>query len=120
MRPSDTGFVIHRGVIARSMVWVRLIQLVNFVFGTAYALFALRFILAFARARESTAVVTYLNKITDPIYRPFRNVLQTTTDRVGHPFVWSLALTVVVLVIAHVLIRKLIKMSSRPAVEVEL
>lgn len=113
MRFSDTGFVMHRGVIARSMIWVRLIQFVNVVFGVAYVFLGARFVMEYARLEGPS--LAFLRRVTEPLALPLARWVPTSSDPAGHPFVWSLALTALGLAVVHVMLRALLRLSSRPA-----
>src|SRR5882762_247698 len=115
----DAGFVIHRGVIARSMIWVRLIQLINFAFTCVYVVLFTRFVLEYIRAPDHVVFVQYVRHYTDPLYRPFHGLLPVIPDRGGHPLVLSILACMAAFAVVHFLIRALIRASSRPSPDLD-
>ena len=113
-RDSETGLVIHRGVISHSPVVVRLIQVVNFLFGVLYALFVVRFVLEYVGARP-VGFVQMINQGTDVIYRPFRGIVANGSDPGGHPIAWSLVIALVAYALLNAAIVSLLRMATRHA-----
>jgi len=97
------------------MIWVRLIQLVNFAFSCVYILLFTRFVLEYIRASERVGFVHFVDEYTEPIYRPFRGLLPVLPDRGGHPLVLSILAAMLALAVLHALIRALLRASSRPS-----
>ena len=101
-RDSETGLVFHRGFIARSAFVVRLIQVVNFLFGVLYALFATRFVLEYIQARP-VGFVQMIANATQTFYAPFRGIVANGRDPAGHPVAWSILICMGAFVLLHVL-----------------
>jgi len=117
-RDSETGLVFHRGYIARSMVVVRLIQVVNFLFGVLYALFATRFVLEYIQARQ-VRFVDLINEWTMPFYRPFQGIVANGHDGAGHPIAWSIVIAAAAFMLLHAGIVGILRMLNRPHVDAD-
>jgi len=96
------------------MIWVRLIQLVNFAFFCVYAALFTRFVLEYIRANEQIGFVRIVRQYTEPLYRPFSRLLPVLHDPGGHPLTLSILATMVAFAAVHLFIRVLIRASSRP------
>ena len=116
---SETGLVIHRGVLSRSIFAVRLVQLLNFVFGIAYAVFLVRFALEYVGARRNTGFFHFIEQVTNPLYQPFENIVRTGRDGAGHPLVWSLLVAVAAIALLHAALVGLVRVLARPHVVVD-
>jgi uncharacterized protein YggT (Ycf19 family) len=111
-RDPETGVVFHRGVLLRSPIALRLSQVVSFLFGILYALFATRFVLDYIQARP-VGFVQAITRWTDFFYRPFRGIVANGQDAAGHPIVWSLLIAVAAYALLHAVIAKLLRMIAR-------
>jgi len=112
-RDSETGLVFHRGYIARSMFVVRLIQVVNFLFGVLYTLFATRFILEYIQARP-VRFTELIAEWSQPFYRPFQGIVSNGHDGAGHPIAWSIVIAAAAFALLHAGIVGLLRMLNRP------
>ncbi|WP_394833967.1 YggT family protein [Pendulispora rubella] len=101
------------------MIWVRLIQLVNFAFFCVYAMLFARFVVEYVRANEQIRFVQYVHRYTEPLYRPFRGLLPVLPDPGGHPLVLSILAAMLAFFVVHVVVRGLLRASSRPALREE-
>ncbi len=117
-RDSETGLVLHRGVLSRSPFVVRLIQVVSFLFGLLYTLFAVRFVLTYIEARP-VGFVQMIVQISDVFFRPFRGIVPNGQDPGGHPIAWSLVIALVAYVLLHAAIVGLLRMTARASAEVD-
>jgi uncharacterized protein YggT (Ycf19 family) len=111
-RDSETGLVIHRGVISHSPVVVRLIQVVNFLFGLLYTLFVVRFVLEYIGARP-VGFVQLIQQWSEPFYHPFRGIVANGSDPGGHPLAWSIVIAVVAYALLNAAIVALLRMATR-------
>jgi uncharacterized protein YggT (Ycf19 family) len=111
-RDSETGVVFHRGFIGRSTFVLRLIQVVNFLFGLLYVAFAIRFALEYIQARP-VGFVQMISEATDVFYRPFRGIVPNGRDPAGHPVVWSIAIAMGAFALLHVAVVGLLRMITR-------
>jgi YggT family protein len=114
---SETGLVIHRGVISRSPVALRLMQLVNFLFGVLYLLLATRFVLEYIQANRGSGFVQFIETVSNPFYAPFRRIVANGSDGAGHPIVWAIVIALVAYVILHAVIAQLLRMLARAPVD---
>ena len=115
-RDSHTGVVFHHGIMTRSPLVVRVVQVVNFLFGVLYALFATRFVLVYIEAR-GVGFVQMVTQWTEPLYRPFRGIVADGHDPGGHPIAWSIVVAVLAYALLHAGIVGLLRMISRPHAE---
>lgn len=116
---SETGLILHRGVLTRSLFAVRLLQLVNFLFGVLYALLLARFVLAYIGARDDSGFVRFVREATHPFYAPFDGIVRNGSDAAGHPLVWSVLVAVVAYAVLHAAIRGLLRLIMRPSAIVD-
>ncbi|WP_394851109.1 YggT family protein [Pendulispora rubella] len=98
---------------------MRLIQLVNFAFFCVYAMLFARFVVEYVRANEQIRFVQYVHRYTEPLYRPFRGLLPVLPDPGGHPLVLSILAAMLAFFVVHVVVRGLLRASSRPALREE-
>lgn len=112
-RDSETGLVIHRGYMARSLFVVRLIQVVNFLFGVLYTLFATRFVLDYIQARP-VRFTELITELTQPFYRPFQGIVANGTDGAGHPIAWSIVIAALAFALLHAGVVGILRMMNRP------
>ena len=117
-RDSETGLVFHRGYIARSAFVVRLIQVVNFLFGLLYALLATRFFLEYIQARQVGFVIA-IQQWSDVFYRPFRGILANGRDMAGHPIAWAIVVALGAYIVLHAAIVSLLRLLNRPHIDAD-
>jgi uncharacterized protein YggT (Ycf19 family) len=115
---SQTGLIIHHGLITRSLFAIRFLQLVNFVFGWVYAVLLGRFALDYFGARRSTGFYQFIERITDPLYRPFEGIVPMGSDDAGHPIVWSILVAIIAVAVVHFAIQRLVRLLARPHVAI--
>ena len=112
-RDSEIGVVFHHGVLTRSAVPLRLIQLLNVVFTLVYALLTTRFLLDYVSA-PPVPFVEWIAVCTNPIYLPLRAVFPNGHDPAGHPLAWSLLLLGVACALLQGVLVKLLQRAAPP------
>ena len=115
-RDSETGVVFHHGMMTRSPIVPRLIQLVSFLFGILYVLLGIRFVLEYVSARH-VAFVDLIDRATEPFYHPFQGILANGRDPAGHPLVWSILVAIGAYALLHALIVGLLRMTARTHID---
>jgi uncharacterized protein YggT (Ycf19 family) len=99
-RDSESGLVFHRGRIGRSAFAMRLLGVVNFLFGVLYVLFGMRFLLDYIEARP-VPFVAMIDASTNELLSPFRGIVANGHDGAGHPLVWWILIGAAVYLLAH-------------------
>lgn len=111
---TETGLVLHRGLMVRSPLAIRALQVLAAVFGVAYLLLATRFVLTYVGANRSAGFAQFVWDCTAAIYAPFHWLLQRGDDGAGHPLEWSLLVAIAAYAVLHALLRKLVLTLARP------
>ena len=121
---TDSGtLVFHRGLIVRSTVAIRALQLLAVFFGAIYLLFVARLILTYAGADPNADFVRLIWASTGALYAPvdsaspylpFQWLFRAGDDGAGHPLEWSLLIAIAAYAVAHALLRKLVLVLGRP------
>jgi len=114
---TDTGqLVFHRGLIVRSTIAIRALQLTAALFSAIYLLLGARLILTYVGADRSTDFARLIWASTEALYTPFPPVrwLSVGDDGAGHPLEWSLIVAIAAYAVVHVLIRKMVLFLARP------
>lgn len=111
---TETGLVLHRGLMVRSTVTIRALQVLGALFGVTYLLLALRFVLTYVGANRSAGFAQFVWDCTAPLYAPFRWLLHAGDDGAGHPVEWSLLFAIAAYGLLHALLRKLVLVLGRP------
>ncbi|MDQ3334642.1 MAG: YggT family protein [Myxococcota bacterium] len=68
----------------RSRGLARFSQFVDYAFFLVYALLAVRFFLAIVGAQPNAGFVRFVAAISDPLYAPFRNIVESPAAGSGH------------------------------------
>lgn len=116
-RDSEFGLAFHGGHIARHPFLLRLVQLVNFLFGVLYALFAVRFAIVYVQAREVPFVV-WIHDATEPFFRPLEGVIPNGHDPAGHPIAWSILAAVAAYVLLNAVVVGVLRAIGKPSAPV--
>jgi uncharacterized protein YggT (Ycf19 family) len=83
--------------VAAARITGRIAQVLDYLFALVYALLGVRFLLAFLAARSGAGFTRFVTTVTDPLYAPFRNIVDGLRLGGGH----VVALSIVVAVIAY-------------------
>ncbi len=114
MERIERGLIFHRGIMVRSSLAVRALQLMLAVFGAIYVLLGVRLILIYVGVTPSADFAQPLWQATDPLYAPFQGAFQPGDDGAGHRLEWSLVAAIASYAVVHVVSRKLVLVASRP------
>jgi uncharacterized protein YggT (Ycf19 family) len=114
---SVTGLVFHRGMLVRSKIFVRSIQILAAIFGIIYLLLGTRFLLTYVGANRSAGFAQFIWEWTASLYAPFRHLLGAGSDPGGHPIEWSLLIAMGAYGVLHFLLRKGIMALARPRID---
>lgn len=93
----------------RSRRIARLSQFVDYAFFLAYALFAIRFFLAMAGARPTAGFVKLIVAITDPLYAPFRNIVESPKLDGGGVVLMPVVIALLAYGVLHLAINRLLR-----------
>jgi len=92
-----------------ALIAARMAQVVDYLFVLVYALLGVRFLLGLVGARSGAGFTRFIEAITDPVYAPFRNIVETVRLGDGR-VVLSLAIAFVAYGVLHLAIRGVLKM----------
>jgi uncharacterized protein YggT (Ycf19 family) len=93
---------------ARSMA--RVSQIVDYLFYVAYALLAIRLMLALLAARSGAGFVQFIRAVTDPLYAPFRGIVASPTAEGGYTLALPIVIALVVYALLHAGINGLLRL----------
>lgn len=109
---------INKVVLVReqrlTQVLARISQIISFLFGIVYTCLLLRLALALMAARSSAPFVQFIRNVTDPLYAPFRGIVDSPTLAEGG---YTLALPIVVAIVVYALVHLGIRSFLRMIVE---
>jgi uncharacterized protein YggT (Ycf19 family) len=89
------------GVVAR---------IVDFLFGLIYTLLIVRLVLELVNATRDNGFFVLIRQLSAPFFAPFRGIVGTSTLDGTHRIVWALVVAIIVYMIAHALIRGLLRL----------
>jgi uncharacterized protein YggT (Ycf19 family) len=103
--------------VGRSRVAARISQVIDFVFYVIYGLLALRLLLALLAAKSSAGFVQFIRNVTDPLYEPFRGIVNSPTIEGGYTLVLPIVIAIIVYALVHLGINGLLRLlTSRKTV----
>jgi uncharacterized protein YggT (Ycf19 family) len=117
-RDQELGVVFHHGVLARSAVPLRAVQVVRVPFAVVYAVLATRFVLEYVQAGPSQ-FVQWVAQLTNPVFVPMRVLFATGSDPAGHPIAWSLLVAIGALVVVQMTLVGWLREVARPGVDAD-
>lgn len=89
----------------------RVSQIISFLFGIVYTGLLLRLALALMAARSSAPFVQFIRSITDPLYAPFRGIVDSPAiAEGGHTLALPIVVAIVVYALVHFGIRSFLRM----------
>lgn len=99
--------------IVRGRGAARVSQVVDYVFWLVYALLGLRFVLGMIGARSGTGFVQFIRTITEPLYMPFRGMVESPAAPGGYVFEWPILIAILVYALLHWAINGLLRMMAQ-------
>jgi uncharacterized protein YggT (Ycf19 family) len=99
---SDRDVRVARGLARAS-------QVVNYLFGVVYVLLAMRFALALMAARSGAAFARFVMAVTDPLYEPFRAIIESEDLGTGHRVVLPIIVAIIVYLLLHLGVHSLFR-----------
>ena len=104
--------------IQRQRRFARLRQFVDYAFGLVYGVLALRFLLALIGARQGAGFVRMVDRLSAPLYAPFRGILPTqmVPDQ-AFTFAPSLLVALVAYALLHFAVRGMLRLVGRRSTE---
>jgi uncharacterized protein YggT (Ycf19 family) len=85
-------------------------QVIDYVFYVAYALLAIRLVLALIAARPDNGFVRFIGAVTGPLYAPFRGIVPSPTAEGGYTLVLPLVIAMAVYALLHLAINGILRM----------
>lgn len=88
----------------------------DLLFSALYSLLAVRLILDFLLAQKDSGFYRFIATLSDPFYGPFKDIVHTTSVSAlggNHPVVWSLVVAILAYVLAHAVLRGLLRFATR-------
>ena len=89
-------------------------RIIDFIFSVVYSLLAVRFALVFFHASEGSGFTRFIGAITDPLYAPFRGIVQNG-QFLGYTVAWSIVVALLAYALLHTAIGALVRMLARRA-----
>ena len=96
-------------------VVVGIARIFDLLFSAIYSLLAVRMVLDFLVARKESGFYQFIRMLSDPLYGPFKDIVGTSMYDGSHPIVWSLAVAIVAYMLAHGVLRGLLRLATRRA-----
>jgi len=96
--------------VERARSLARVSQVVDYIFFVAYALLAIRLVLALLAARSSAGFVQFIRVVTDPIYVPFRGIVASPSVEGGYTLALPIVIALVVYALLHAGINALLRL----------
>jgi len=111
MRNSTIDDVAGQGrALSRARGTARISQFVDYLFYLVYGLLAIRLVLALIAANSSNDFVRFITALTDPIYAPFRGIVESPTAEGGYTLAIPIIIAIVVYALLHAAINGLLRM----------
>ena len=104
--------------VARARGLARVSQVVDYVFYVAYALLALRLVLALVAARSGAGFVQFIRAVTDPLYVPFRGIVASPTAEGGYTLALPIVIALLVYALLHAGINGLLRLIAHRKTEI--
>jgi uncharacterized protein YggT (Ycf19 family) len=87
-------------------------RVLDLFFSALYTLLIVRMVLDFLLARKESGFYQFIRALSDPFYGPFKDIVRTSTFD-GNPVVWSLAVAILAYMLAHGVLRGLLRLATR-------
>jgi uncharacterized protein YggT (Ycf19 family) len=105
VRSTDREIVRGRGA-------ARVSQVVDYVFWLLYALLGLRFLLGMIGARSGAGFAQFIRGVTEPLYMPFRGLVESPQAPGGYVFAWPILIAILVYALLHWAINGALRMMA--------
>jgi uncharacterized protein YggT (Ycf19 family) len=96
--------------VERSRGMARVSQVVDYIFYVIYALLGLRLLLALLAAKSSAGFVQFIYTVTDPLYAPFRGIVESPKVEGGYTLALPIVIAIVVYALVHLGINGLLRL----------
>lgn len=93
-------------------------QFLDYAFMMLYTLLGIRLVLSMIGARSGNGFVAFIAALTNPFYRPFRDIVPSPAVEGGFTLVLPVVVAIVAYVILHVAINALLRMVGRRKTEI--
>jgi uncharacterized protein YggT (Ycf19 family) len=88
-------------------------RILDLLFSALYTLLVVRMGLDFLVARKESGFYQLIRTLSDPFYGPFKDIVHNSTFDGNHPIVWSLAVAILAYMLAHGVLRGLLRLATR-------
>lgn len=88
----------------------RVSQVIDYIFYVIYALLGLRFVLGMIGASRASGFVRFIRDVTEPLYLPFRGMVESPSTPEGNIFEWPLLIAILVYGLVHIGINGILRM----------
>lgn len=105
VRVSEREVVRGRGA-------ARVSQVVDYVFWLVYAMLGLRFLLGMVGARSAAGFTQFVRGVTEPLYLPFRGLVESPEAPGGYVFAWPILIAIGVYALLHWAINGFLRMMA--------
>jgi uncharacterized protein YggT (Ycf19 family) len=96
--------------VGRARALARVSQVIDYIFYLIYGLLAIRLLLALLAARSSAGFVQFIRAVTDPLYAPFRGIVESPTADGGYTLALPIVIAIIVYALVHLGINGLLRL----------
>jgi uncharacterized protein YggT (Ycf19 family) len=96
--------------VERGRAAARVSQVIDYLFFLIYALLALRLLLALMAARPDNPFVEFVRAVSEPVYWPFRGIVQSPSTPEGFTLALPIIVALLVYIVLHMAINGLLRM----------
>jgi hypothetical protein len=93
-------------------------QVIDYVFYVAYALLAIRLVLALIAARSSNGFVRFIGAVTWPLYAPFQGIVPSPTAEGGYTLAVPIMIAIGIYVLLHLAVNGALRMFAHRKTEI--
>ena len=104
--------------VERARGMARVSQVIDYIFYIIYALLGLRLLLALLAARSSAGFVQFLYTVTDPLYAPFRGIVESPKVEGGYTLALPIIIAIIVYGLLHLGINGLLRIIAHRKTEI--
>ena len=90
----------------------RVSQVIDYFFYLIYAMLGLRFLLGMIGARSEAGFTQFVRTVTEPLYMPFRGLVESPAAPGGYVFAWPILIAILVYALLHWAINGFLRMMA--------
>jgi uncharacterized protein YggT (Ycf19 family) len=88
-------------------------QVLDYLFYVLYSLLGIRLVLALMAANTSAGFVQLIHTVTDPLYAPFRGIVDSPTAEGGYTLALPIVIALIVYMLLHAGINGLLRIATQ-------